>query len=151
MDQRLFLKELTDLMPMVYRISRSFNQDLASDDLLNLPPSQIYTLLALQKQGVMNMTQLAAHQLITRQQLTKIIDALVEKKLVKRKDNPANRRHVLIQLTEQGSRFMEHIIFSKPSNISRILGSLVEDDAQRFLKAIVTIKEVLAKLDASLP
>ena len=68
---------------------------------------QLSTLTALNDNGQLNMTNLAKEVGVSNQQLTKIVDVLVQRDLVQRGYNPNNRRVVLVQLTEKGTDYVE--------------------------------------------
>ncbi|HHT20877.1 MAG TPA: MarR family transcriptional regulator [Tissierellia bacterium] len=70
---------------------------------------QLATLTALNDKGELNMTNLAREVGVSNQQLTKIVDVLVKRKLVQRGYNPNNRRVVLVSLTESGTDYVEEM------------------------------------------
>lgn len=146
MDQSFFLRELSELPIMAYRFSRLAAQNGELCELRCVSGLQKYALFILYKKGRHNMSELAEQLLITRQQLTKLVDALVEKGLAERGDDPGNRRHVMITLTESGRRCMEASVNNKLDALSKLLSALSDDDAKRFADAIKVIKEVLAKI-----
>ncbi|WP_459128775.1 MarR family transcriptional regulator [Guggenheimella bovis] len=75
---------------------------------------QLYAMSVLNERGQMNMTQLAQGVGVSNQQLTKIVDVLVQKGMIQRSYNPNNRRVVLVHLTDEGvnyiTRMTERII-----------------------------------------
>lgn len=146
MDYTRFINELMDLSIIMYRINRSVNQSMDSPDWRCVSPIQIHTLIALRKKKTVNMTELADYLVMTRQQLTKLVDMLVEKDLVMRGTDPNNRRHVMIEITENGNRLIDEMIAYQSGFISKLQGKLSHEDAQKMLDALVVIKEVLSKL-----
>lgn len=145
MQQERIIREVTDLMQIVYRINRSFSHNCLDDELA-LPPGQLHALIAIRKQQPLNMTSLADHLLMTRQQLTKVVDALVEKGFVVRGTDPENRRHVILTLSDAGTRFVKQLVYEQPHMLNRLLQALGTDEADRFLDAITILKDVLSKL-----
>lgn len=57
----------------------------------------------------LTLSQLAKELLITKQQLTKLINDLEEKQLVKRHPHPTNRRSTILILTPEGEQMLEEI------------------------------------------
>lgn len=146
MDYTRFINELMDLSIIMYRINRSVNQSMDSPDWRCVSPIQIHTLIALRKKKTVNMTELADYLVMTRQQLTKLVDMLVEKDLVMRGTDPNNRRHVMIELTDNGNCLIEEMIAHQSGFMSRLHGRLCDGDAQKMLDALIVIKEILSKL-----
>lgn len=70
---------------------------------------QLSTLTALNDKGELNMTNLAKEVGVSNQQLTKIVDVLVQRNLVQRGYNPNNRRVVLVELTAKGVDYVEEM------------------------------------------
>lgn len=86
-----------------------------------LPPAQIQAVIELSISPGLNMTQLAGRMLVSKQQLTKIIGALVEKGFVIRAENDENRRVVLLYLTDHGQDFAREIFRSFSEKFSFFL------------------------------
>lgn len=82
-----------------------FNQEVNAQ--FSIGRKQLATLTALNDKGELNMTNLAREVGVSNQQLTKIVDVLVKRKLVQRGYNPNNRRVVLVSLTEVGIDYVE--------------------------------------------
>lgn len=82
-----------------------FNQEVNSQ--FAIGRKQLSTLTALNDNGQLNMTRLAKEVGVSNQQLTKIVDVLVQRDLVQRGYNPNNRRVVLVELTEKGIDYVE--------------------------------------------
>lgn len=146
LEERI-IREITDLMQIVYRINRSFSHNCMDDDFA-LPPGQLHALIAIRKQQPLNMTQLADHLLMTRQQLTKVVDSLVERGFVRRGTDPENRRLVILTLSDAGTAYVKQLIYDQPHMLQRLLETLDEYATERFLEAIEILKEVLSKLDS---
>lgn len=147
MNQTDLLKELTNLTTIMYRLKRADSRFRDSEDMCSISGIQLQTMVMLTENETLNMTVLANKMLMTRQQLTKIIDVLVEKGLVVRGDDPNNRKHVMIRISEDGEKFMKELILSRHNKMSQMVMALDEEDAQKMLDAIVVIREVLEKLD----
>lgn len=147
MDHDRFYNEVIDLFSIVYRINRSFNRSGENDLFCALPHAQLHALVALYRHDALNMGKLADYLLVPRQQLTKIVDALVEKGLVERSSDPRNRRYVIIVLTDAGKRYLQALMGQRPNIVTRLLKDAGEAETERFLDAIVTIKDVLAKIN----
>ena len=146
MDQARFFEELSELPIIAYRVSRSVSQGKSLDTHRCVSGMQMHALFILYKTGRHNMTELANLLIVTRQQLTKLIDSLVEKGLVERGDDPKNRRHVMVGLSEQGRLLVEEAINNHFQMMSAFFSTLNDGDAERFMNALATIKEIFTKI-----
>lgn len=147
MDQIALAKELTSLAAMLFRIKRSVSQCRDSDEPRSISGIQLQAMVMLKNSEALNMTELADRMLMTRQQLTKVIDALVEKGFVVRGADPNNRKHVMIRASSSGEKFIEEMILSRHNMISRLITTLNDKDAVKFYDAIIVIREILEKID----
>ena len=74
-----------------------------------LSVSQCYTLEALEQRGPMTMGQLAAHLSLKISSMTRVVDTLVEGGLVRRIDDPADRRVCRVQLNAKGRTLLSKV------------------------------------------
>jgi MarR family transcriptional regulator, organic hydroperoxide resistance regulator len=82
-----------------HRIDRRVEQALGPDG----PTLEQWRVLSLLADGVGHpMTEIAAHAMVPAPTLTKIVDRLVDRALVYRRPDDADRRRVLVFLSEQG-------------------------------------------------
>ena len=93
----------------------------------------------------MNVTNIAGHMGIQRQQLTKILDTLSDKKLICRTENPENRRLILISITEEGKSYIKNMIRKKAEIFSEILNTLTDEDKKTLMRSIQILKSHLVK------
>jgi DNA-binding MarR family transcriptional regulator len=71
--------------------------------------SQCYTLETLREQGTLSMQALADQLRLAVSTVTRIVDQLVDKRLVKRQSDPRDRRICQVQLTAEGKRLFHTI------------------------------------------
>ena len=145
MDESRYFEEFSELPIIAYRISRKLAQGKNIDEQRFVSGMQFHAMFILHKKGKLNMTELAGYLIMTRQQLTKLVDSLVEKGLVERGADPKNRRYVMIELSENGRAFMEEMVDHQFRAASRFFSSLSEEDAKRFTDALTVIKEIFSK------
>ncbi len=112
-----------------------------------IPPTQMQALISLKVNQSMNMTELAGTLRISIQQLTKVVHALVEKKLVVRKSALSNRRLVLIELTDEGYDLIDQIIKGKAESVAHFLSGLTTSQTKIVLEALTIINSLLIKKD----
>lgn len=111
-----------------------------------LSPMQFYTLIALHRNRCMTMTELACHFGISKQQMTKIINNLVELEIVCRIPDPFDRRLVKIRPTEKAFAYIQKYQEEICRQILCSLHQLDAEDLQDLSFAIRIIHTILPKL-----
>jgi DNA-binding MarR family transcriptional regulator len=136
-------KELSELLPLLQqKLIKPFEQ-LAKT---KISPMQLYVLLLLDEKAEMAMTQISNELLTSKQQMTPIIDKLIEYGFVARRNIKEDRRVVKIFLSSKGKRFLEEQkkqIFDMLKNKIRGLNN---DDLDSLYKAFFKIREIINKL-----
>ncbi len=91
--------------------------------------TQFRTLVVMEAHGELNLNGLATLLDVTPSTALRMIDRLLVADLVTRRDNPENRREVLLGLTEQGLRIVAKVTSKRRTEIARIVTAM--PDAQR--------------------
>jgi DNA-binding MarR family transcriptional regulator len=89
--------------------------------------SGCYLLEALSEKGPLAMRELAEHLFLKISTVTRLVDGLVKKRLVRRKRDPVDRRIVRVEMTEAGLRVHGKITEDLLSREEELLASLSED------------------------
>lgn len=139
-DQFFFLVEFMDMVPHIYK---QLFQSVQTAEVSSLPATQLRALFIVSKNGTQSMSSLADLLSIPRQQLTKVVHALVEKQLVRRNINAANRRMIMIEASEKGEELMQKILENNISQCSSYFEALTPEEKQIMLKAMEIVKRVL--------
>lgn len=114
----------------------------------NINPTQIFILVTLKGLGASTMSKIAEEVAVSNQQLTKLVDELVEKGLVARQKDPDNRRLVLIDLTEKAETYLttkQHEIFGE---LVPAFEKFSNDELITLARSSYDILNILQKLDA---
>ncbi len=112
-----------------------FNNDISSK--YSLGKRQLSALIMLKSMGKINMTTLAKSIDVSNQQLTKVVDNLVQRKLVKRSYDKKNRRIVLIEITKDGREYIDDILVN--------LKKYLESNSKKFNEKL--LDDVIKKID----
>ena len=135
--------ELSELLPLLQqKLIKPFEQLSKS----KLSPMQFHVLFILEEQGDLSMTELSNKLLTSKQQMTPIIDKLIECGFVERKHNEIDRRVIEIALLSSGKQFLEKQkmdIFDMLKNKMQILS---DDDLSTLYKALLEIRRIINKL-----
>jgi DNA-binding MarR family transcriptional regulator len=93
--------ELADsLRPAVLRLARRLRQ--TRDESVELTASQYSVLAALSIRGRLSMGELAAEERVRPPTVTRVVNALVDRDLVRRASAPHDGRQSLVELTDAG-------------------------------------------------
>lgn len=110
---------------------------LGSDD---LPTSQIAVLYELQAQGRMNLTQLAHQVSVAKQTMTDISSKLIKLGYVERVYDERNRRQIQLQLTPEGSAYIDSYIRTRQHYMrDQVFSSLSKEQLRQLLDACHTL------------
>lgn len=142
------IEELLDMNITFVRINKMINRKTPSEEEYSLAPTQMMALTVLKNQPPVNMTQLSELLDIPRQQLTKVIDALVSKGLVKRYTAPDNRKVVMVEITQKGRDCLHNLFFDAKSRLSKFLDFLSERQREDFMEALSTFKRIMSEIEA---
>jgi DNA-binding MarR family transcriptional regulator len=147
-------KLIAKIINLQKRIGRCTSNDAPNAWLeLNLTIAQLKTLFFIEFEGVTNFKKVAQALDVTPPNVTGIIDHLVKQGLVKRAENPQNRRMLNLSLTKAGNVLVEELKQRKTAHLSGILEDLSCDELSILLqglsiltcaaeKKILTIHEV---------
>ncbi len=92
------------------------------------------------------MTNLAEQAGISSQQLTRLINEMEERKLVRRTHNQDNRRLVYVNITEEGKWLREEEEKRILRCMEQLLGSLKREDQIRLHESIQCLLEILGQI-----
>jgi DNA-binding MarR family transcriptional regulator len=95
------------------------------------------------------MHQLSNQLLVSRQNITQIVDALESKGLAERVPNPDDRRGRLVQLTATGKQLIETVAPRQHANHKAVMSALREPEIELFTDYLERIQARLLELRAS--
>ncbi len=107
---------------------------------------QLWTILILDAGGPMSMSGLAAAMRLPKQQMSRMVESLVEEGTLFRKEDPQDRRRLLIDLSEQAKREMETGWLEFEQRAEGLLSVLSEAERRDFDEALDTLSRLLVKL-----
>lgn len=133
-------ENLLSLMPVWnYQIAKPFKQLL--DEGISL--EMYYCIRTLQwNGGCATMTEIAKWTKMPKQQMTKLVNRLVQCDFVKRFDDPSDRRIVKIQLTDKATEFIDYFIEHDASCFRPLLEKMSSSDLQKFSDALKQLIQV---------
>jgi DNA-binding MarR family transcriptional regulator len=125
--------ERADLVENVIKLEQQVNRFLRQHSPeawmnLSLTTAQLKSLFFIDNEGITNFTKLAAALGVTSSNVTGIVDRLVEQELVSRKENPEDRRVLLLSVTEKGKTLLSSLRESRVKQISEVLTHLSTEE-----------------------
>lgn len=111
---------------------------------LNITMPQMKVLMLLRESGTLRVGVLARHLNVSTPTITGIVDRLVREDLVKREDDPSDRRVVLNSLTEKGQGVIERLAHRSDAELQRMVGSLSAEEQTEIAQSLKRLNEALA-------
>lgn len=96
--------------------------------------------------GAMNMTRLSESMYVSNQQMTRIIDGLVEKGFVERFNDPKNRRIVMIRITSEGIQFTKQLQEKALDLMVESFRKISDDEILVLNDAVGQIERIIMKI-----
>ena len=140
---RVLLMELLSLNPLFHR---TVIRPMETCQISTLTPTQMRTLYALAIHDYVPMGALATHMDISKQQLTKVIDILVDKNFVERVTHPSNRRQVMVQLSAKGASLVDSVLSTIADSLEPFVEKFTAEEQDEFYAATLTIKRLMARI-----
>lgn len=106
--------------------------------------SMLYTLRKYKKNPI-TMTKFADEMGITKQQLTKLVNDLENKKYVRRSHNKENRRQVYIEITDEGDAYLDNMIDKMIDEVVTSLRGFSEEEKKEITFCAEKLSEVFKK------
>jgi DNA-binding MarR family transcriptional regulator len=98
--------------------------------------AQLRTLVILASRGPMHLAALAEAMGIHPSNATRLCDRLVTTGLLDRRDNPADRRHLLLEPTSEGRRLVESVLNRRRGAIGAIVERMQPADRQELARVL---------------
>ncbi len=135
------IDRLWETLPPVWNMIRSHIRGQATSQFdLTLEQFQI---LRLVRRGKCTVSEVAAARGISRPAVSQGAEGLVRKGLLKRAENPEDRRYVALTLTRAGDELLDKVFGETRSWMKRRLSSLTVTEMQNVAEAMQALKKML--------
>lgn len=132
---------------------RSFRKELRRFDRLNeifnnacctgITMAQCHALLEIEELGEATTIQLARNLLLDKSNLSRTIDSLVKRGLVKRKQDTKDRRYVMLILTNKGINLCNQINHTNDTTYSKMLAQLNQQEVAGIMDSFALLVKTL--------
>jgi DNA-binding MarR family transcriptional regulator len=97
-------------------------------------------------QNSMTMSELANTLMMTKPQLTHLVDSLVSQGIVERRPDEKDRRVINLALTEKGRALLKEMKLKVKENTKKRLASLTTGELSQMSTALETLRNIVIKL-----
>lgn len=111
-----------------------------------ISPQQFHVIMVIDDKKSVNMTELANELLISKPQLTPIINKLIQKNYLVRENSPEDRRIINISLTQLGKDILEQRKEYFYKVIAQKISTLQTEELEELNTAIITIINLINTL-----
>jgi DNA-binding MarR family transcriptional regulator len=112
-----------------------------------LSPSQASTLMRLHHAGACGVSDIGAHAGISNAASSQMIDRLVGMDLIQRREDPADRRNKIIELSPQGRELIEQGIEARRLWIEELTTALSPEEQQAIVHALTLLTQAARHLE----
>ena len=132
-------QQLLDVVPLVMRTIRSKLRELRSAE-ISVP--QFRALVYINRHDGASLSDLTVHIGLTLPSMSKLIDGLVNRKLVNRIAHSTDRRRVCLSLTAQGQDELNTAYKHTQRFLASKLSALAEEDLATISQAMKALKDL---------
>ena len=125
----------------MHRLMATHAPELNTLDLTMAQTKAVYVILAT---GQLRMSELAARLGVTSYTATGLVDRLVELGLLERREDPADRRQVVVTATASAEASMEHLRELNSHRLRELLARIEPGDLSVVRRAIVILDDAVA-------
>lgn len=129
-----------ELRPAVFRLARHLRQ--ARADAEELTPSQLSAMGVLLREGELQIGELAAFEQVRAPSMTRLVDHLEGRGLLRRTPSPTDKRACVVGLTEQGSQLLDANRQRRNEWLAVRLEKLTEDERHCLRSAIPILLKI---------
>ncbi len=140
--------EITDLIQLCSRISRKAKECFPCG---NLSYSELKLMRMISEKGSVSMGECARSFGLSNGAVTQMADKLLEEKLIKREEDPSDRRRLMSVLTQKGISVLNDFNRCAVKLSSELSSGMNEDDSANLSKSISIINKALSRMLESKP
>lgn len=130
---------------LIYLHSKLFNPSGLAKS-CSMPPSHMKVMFHLRHKRSSSVSEIAKRLLISKPNMTPIIDKLLSDGYVHRYNNPDDRRIIMVELTSKGEDFLKDQAQHMKDKLTDIISPLSDEDLDRLDESVKTMLNIMSKL-----
>jgi DNA-binding MarR family transcriptional regulator len=134
-------REVLDVVPTVMRFIRT---EMRRHRALDLSVPQFRSLVFIERTAGTPLNGVAAHLGLTPPSVSKLIDGLSNRGMVKRRESTGDRRRLTIEITAEGAQALASARSAAQKSLSCLLGSLNGEELSTIARAMSDMRRVFA-------
>ncbi|OUL22535.1 MarR family winged helix-turn-helix transcriptional regulator [Nostoc sp. 106C] len=138
--------KMMETIPIIIKFFRTEMRRNASFLPESLSVPQFRALAFLDRHPSASLSQVAEHLGVTRATASTLTDRLVQKKLVSRVENPLERRHVVLNLTDTGKYHLQQIRSLTSARIATVLTNLPEEQMRSVVEGLTVLSNTFEQV-----
>ena len=109
---------------------------------------EMYTCIRIVQEsgGNITMSELARWMHMPKQQMTKLVDRLIDRQFVERVSDPDDRRIIRLRLTDRAQDYIDHFLEQETAYYRDLFDSMPQTDRDDFHRALETMHRVFCNL-----
>ena len=131
-----------ELRLAIHRLTRRLRQQHPTHE---MTLTQISALAIIWREGPITAGELAQREQVRPPSITRVVDGLEAAGVVVRKDNPADGRQVLVQITDEGVRRMELYVEAREAWLAQQLAQLPLKDREILHQAAAILNDLASR------
>jgi DNA-binding MarR family transcriptional regulator len=135
-------RQLLDTVPPIMRSIRAEMRSHRGHD-LSVP--QFRTLTFVNRNPETSLSELADHLGLTLPSVSKLVDGLVNQKLITRRESTKDRRRMTLSLTKSGADILRIASQATQDHLKDVLGGLSSEELSTILRAMNLLHPLFAK------
>lgn len=133
------VSDLINLILSYYPKLRKVFRNLVSIKDIPITMTQLTALTVIDRDGSLSMSDLASELSMSNQQLTKVVDALVDFRMVERVFDENNRRKVYAKITVNGKKTINDLRAELDRKMSYMMRKFSDDELDNFYDCLAHI------------
>jgi DNA-binding MarR family transcriptional regulator len=140
-------RAVTNLFALFPLVKKKFMNPDSIGIQCDLSHSHFQILILLNEIGILPVSEIAKKLMISRPNMTPLIDKLIEEGLVKRIPSETDRRVIHIALTDEGNKFLEDHQKLMSNYLKKRFSCLSDEDLIQLAQSLENIKKVFLKIN----
>ena len=131
--------KMMETLPIITQFFRAEMRRNASFLTESLSVPQFRMLAFLDRHPGASLSQVAEHLGVTRATASNLTERLVQKNLVSKVENPQERRHIVLNLTEIGKYHLQQVRAMTSARIASVLADLPKEQLQSVVEGLTVL------------